>query len=178
MNDQVRYSVDENLRQYSGDEAISYIMRRYSTPDDPSGFKNFVGSLEPRKHIFKNVGDFFDPENPYDFILTAGNIFFQKEKVDASGFPPDTKKLLVYNAKNKPLIMFYTCLRLGFIPGRIEFYDDRIKNFEGMDVAMSDVLGIPVDFFQAIPDNSENTVAIRKLVRDKVIAHTLSPKKD
>lgn len=168
MNDQVRYAVDPNLRQYSGDEAIWYIMGRYSTPDDPSGFKNFVASLEPRKHIFKNIGDFFNPENPYDFILTAGNIFFQKEKVDASWFPSSTKKLLVYNAKEKPLVMFYTCLKLGFIPGKIEFYDDRIKNFEGVDIAMSEALGIPVDFFQAIPNNSENIVAIKKVVQDKV----------
>ena len=66
-------------------------------------------------------------------------------------------------AEQKPLEILLTCIEVGFIPGSINFYDDRIHNFDGVDMTLSQALrGIPVHFYRATPDYEKSMVAVEK----------------
>lgn len=168
-NDKIRFQLDPELLCHRGNDAIPYIMAKYSTEDDPTGIKNFVKKLiekleeEGRWFLFDNVWEIFDPNNPNDFILTAWDYTLQNEKIESSWLPKNVNKILVEVPWDKPLQILETCLRKGFIPWKIKFYDDRIKNFEGVDEQISRALkGIPVEFFIAIPEYEKNRVLIER----------------
>jgi len=129
LDDQYRFQIDPELANYRGDSAYSYITSKYGNPDDPTGFATFVARMDPKNHILHGTSRFFDPKNPQHIILTAGNTSFQKEKIYAAGFG-EANKILVPNANKKPEMILLYLLKIGYIPGKIRFYDDRIENFD------------------------------------------------
>lgn len=54
------------------------------TYDENEAYDNLVHLLKPSEYIFKNSSEFFDPDNPRHYILTAGKEYYQGKKVDAS----------------------------------------------------------------------------------------------
>lgn len=166
-DDDVRFRVDPELLHHRGDDALPYIAEKYASESDPTGIKTFVEKIkdklreEGKPFIFHNTEDFFDPHNPYHFILTAWSIQLQGEKINSSRLSGAKNKLLVPLAEQKPLEILLTCLEAWFIPGSIKFYDDRIHNFDGVDTTLSQVLrGIQVHFYRATPDYEKSMVAV------------------
>lgn len=112
MDDEVRFLIDPEMRNHRKNAAIYYLNKNFSSENDPAGFINFVAKLNPKHHIFANAHEIYDPNNPHDYILSAGNIAYQKEKIDQSGFPSSKQALIVLEAQRKPLVMLLTCLKL------------------------------------------------------------------
>jgi hypothetical protein len=158
--DRRRYHVDEHLLNLHGDEAYPYIRDRYWSEWDESWFQEFVRRLDPENHLLIH-DHFYNPENPNHVILTAWNQEFQTLKIEA-GFWENINHIIVNNAQEKPLaILRYVC-KLGYIPKRITFIDDRIQNFPWKDIELSKILGNSVTFFRArVTDNSRMVDVIR-----------------
>lgn len=165
LDDQYRFEIDPELAHYRWDSAYYYITRTCWTKDDPTGFINFVKKMDPKNHLLKGSSEFFDPKNPHHIILTAGNTNFQKEKIYAAWFG-EAKKILVPKAVRKPEMILLYLLKIGYIPGKIRFYDDRIENFEWYDALFSEELSTEVEFFKAIQDSKKQTVKVERMVSD------------
>lgn len=165
LDDQYRFEIDPELAEYRWDSAYKYITAKYWNPEDPIGFATFVAKMDPKNHLLNGVSRFFDPKNPHHIILTAGNTNFQKEKIYAAWFG-EAKKILVPKAVRKPEMILLYLLKIGYIPGKIRFYDDRIENFEWYDALFSEELSTEVEFFKAIQDSKKQTVQVEKRVSD------------
>jgi hypothetical protein len=164
LDDTRRFDIDPNLEKEEnrGDGAYIYIPKEYSTTmhiDTPSGevsyddqeaYDNFIQLLDPKNHLFHNTGEFFDPNNPQHFILSAWHKYYQEKKIDASWFWPNVQKIIVPKAWDKILAMLVQVAELGYIPQSIEFYDDRVDFgvfSEAANFISKALRGIPVRFF-------------------------------
>ena len=163
LDDQKRFLIDPRLalKENRWDGALSYIRKNYPTPEDPSWIKNFVAKLEPRNSLYTNYQEYFDPNKETDYILTAGNIDLQLEKIVQSWLK-HAQKRIVAKAAEKPLTILLTILKLGYRPEKVSFYDDRIDNFQWIDSFLSRKLGINFEFFrvQANPDRFTTRVQL------------------
>lgn len=137
--DRYRFRILDILQYYRGDSAYPIIREHFSHESDPSGLITFAKLLKPNEDLFGNLGDIFDPRNPDDVILTAGNRLYQYAKICLSGFA-NVPKIILEDAKYKPLAMLLYFLHIGYIPGNTQFYDDRIHNFAGADAVLRKIL--------------------------------------
>lgn len=174
MGDSHRFKVDPALIEHRGDSAYGYITEKYGDERDPTGFQNFVKLMDPKNHLLDGSSEFFDPENPNHVILTAGNQSFQNEKIVAAWLW-QAKAILVTKAEQKPEAMLQHLVSVGYIPGKIRFYDDRIGNFAWVDTELSKLLNIPVSFYMAIQDTDRQTVAAEKVEVNKKVEKILNP---
>lgn len=156
--DRRRYQVDPHLLNLHGDEAYPYISEKYGSVGDISWFRRFVELLNPSENLLKH-DHFYDRENPNHVILTAWNQEFQTLKIEA-GLWKNVKKIIVNEAQDKPLAILEYVLQLGYIPRRIIFVDDRIKNFAWKDTELSKILWNSVVFFQAITREEDKMVKL------------------
>jgi hypothetical protein len=111
MDDEARFRLDPELLNHRQEKAIPYIKQKYPDRDDQEEFDRFLSLLDPKSQVFQNTLDFFDPSNPHDYILSAGPITFQDKKISRA-FPTGAQKILLFNAKRKPMKMLLTCLKL------------------------------------------------------------------
>ncbi len=137
--DRYRFRILDILQYYRGDSAYPIIREHFAHESDPSGLITFAKLLKPNEDLFGNLGNIFDPRNPDDVILTAGNRLYQYAKICLSGFA-NAPKIIIEDAKYKPLAMLLYFLHVGYIPGNIQFYDDRIHNFAGADTVLEKIL--------------------------------------
>ena len=163
-DDQVRYIVDPRLRELEWNDAYPHIWNTqwkwkypewFQWPDedspspDPLWYRRFAHLLDLKNNLLKLPSEYrFNPKNPHHAILTAGSIDFQKEKIYSAGFG-EARKLLVQDASRKPIVILHYLMKLGFIPGKIRFFDDRIKNFPDSAQQISDAIGSPVEYYEA-----------------------------
>ena len=137
------------------------------TIDGNMAFDRFIELLEPQNHIFSNIGDFYDPDNPDHYILTAWNKDYQGKKIAASWFWDKTQAILVDTADMKIRAILEKILEIGFIPGDwIQFIDDRIEYsiFEGGAEFLSQKLWwIPVTFYLAEKKHNQGKRNINKI---------------
>jgi hypothetical protein len=82
LDDERRFAVCKELREYRGKSAYPFIREKFGT-NGSNGFREFVELLNPREHLF-DYSDFYDPANPNNVILTAGDIELQTLKVEAA----------------------------------------------------------------------------------------------
>ena len=162
-NDRRRYAIYPELINYPGDSAYDFIAEKDWNETDSSGFDSFVEKLELKNHLLDGFAEFFDPKNPHHIILTAGNKEFQEKKIISAGFW-EANRILVEKAEVKPITILLAIIDLWYIPWEIKFYDDRIKNFNWADQILSDILDIPVTFYEAIQDSDKQTVKVEKRV--------------
>lgn len=153
-----RYAVDRQLENHRWDLAIAYIRKAYGTEMDPTWLHEFVTLLEVDNHLFE-TDEFYEPKNPNHVILTAGHPDLQRLKIESAGYTY-AKRILVRDAKNKPLEILRYVVKLWYIPGKIEFIDDRIDNFAWMDDLLAEILRVSVIFQKAIPDLGNSTVKL------------------
>ncbi len=168
MDDEARFRLDPELRNHRKHAAVPYIKKHYPDDDWWEEFDNFLTKLDPKSHIFSNADDVLDPNNPHHFILTAWPLQFQKNKIHRAGYHLGERMILQFSATRKPINILRTCLKLGYIPGKIEFIDDRIENFNGFDERLSNILGIPVEFYRAAQDLERWVVNVTKVTQEKV----------
>lgn len=170
LDDQRRFEVDPNLRQHRWDLAYYYIVENYSkNRDEDEAFANFIALLAPRDYLLDGYTHFYNPKNPHHAILTAGNKKFQQMKIDATWLAPHPDNIiLVEDAHEKPRAMLQYFLRIGYIPWKIRFFDDRIKNFSGIDTEISNLIGLDVSFYRAFPHLEDKTVRVEKVTRKRI----------
>ena len=90
-------------------------------------------------------------------------------KVDFSNLNPDPNRvILVEDATMKPLAMLKYFIKIGYIPGKVRFFDDRISNFDGIAEELSDLLHTDVSFYEALPDEAKQSVRVVKYVSEKI----------
>jgi hypothetical protein len=164
--DRRRYEVDDHLLNLHGDEAYPYISEKYWSIWDASWFKRFVELLNPSENLLEH-DHFYDPQNPDHVILTAWNQEFQTLKIEA-GLWKNVKKIIVNEAQDKPLAILEYVLQLGYIPRRIIFVDDRIKNFAWKDTELSKILWNTVIFFQASTTRGDKMVHLTCVTERRV----------
>jgi hypothetical protein len=70
-------------------------------------------------------------------------------KISSAGLTSPERDYYVEDATAKPNEILKILSRLGFIPKKIHFYDDRIENFSGITEQLSRALGIEVIFYKA-----------------------------
>ncbi len=109
-NSNRRFDVDRLLENYRGDLAIEYIRKAYGDSTDPTGLREFVALLQVDRHLF-DTEKFYEPENPQHVILTAGHSDLQRMKIESAGYTY-AKRILVRDAKNKPLAILRYILKL------------------------------------------------------------------
>ncbi len=165
-NSNRRFDVDKALENHRWDSAYPYIAVRYGSEKDPSWFNEFVSLLQVHHHLL-DTDHFYEPRNPDHVILTAGDLHYQRKKIESAGYAK-SKRVLVRDAKNKPLAILSYILKLWYIPGKIEFIDDRIDNFSGMDELLAKILQVSVVFQKAIPNLTENSVELIQITKNKV----------
>lgn len=163
-DDQVRYKVDPRLKELEWNEAYPHIWHTqwereypgwFQWPDedvpspDPLWYRRFAHLLDLKNNLLELPSEYrFDPKNPNHAILSAGSVDFQREKINSAGFG-NARKLLVQDASRKPIVILHYLIKLGFIPGKIRFFDDRIKNFYDSAQQISDAIGSPVEYYEA-----------------------------
>jgi hypothetical protein len=162
----VRFSIDPELRNHRKHKAISYIKKKYPDKKWDEEFSAFLDLLNPKQHVFTNAHEVFDPENPHHYIHTAWYIPYQRNKIQRAWYNTSERSIFQFNAQRKPINMLRKILELWFIPGRVEFIDDRIQNFQWVDSQLQNILGIPVDFYQAIPDYTNHRVIIHRVAQE------------
>ena len=69
-------------------------------------------------------------------------------------------KIILEDAKYKPLAMLLYFLHIGYIPGNTQFYDDRIHNFAGADAVLRKILPElqSCRFFRVSTDSSSSII--------------------
>jgi hypothetical protein len=170
LDDTERFAVDPELKNRRWDTAYPYIVTKYSqNGDEDEAFDTFLRAVDPSRLHLKWHTKFYDPNNIHHIILTAWNLKFQKRKVDLSNLNPDPDRvILVEDAKSKPLAMLQYFLKIGYIPGKVRFIDDRIDNFEWIDEELSALLHTDVNFYRALPNAEDKSVQVTKVVAQKV----------
>jgi hypothetical protein len=146
-DDEWRFVVCPKLRQNRWDLAYAVIRQEFG------GFKEYVDRLKPNEHLL-DYSHFYDPSNPNHIILTAWDEELQRLKIENSGFD-NAQKIIVDDAEKKILAIIQYILARWYIPGRIVFIDDKINNFRWKDVQLTNILGIEVLFYRAIPTPSK-----------------------
>ncbi len=161
-----RFQIDQWLEENRWDLAIAYIRRAYGNRWDPTWLYEFVSLLQVHNHLFE-TDEFYQPENPQHVILTAGHLDLQRLKVESAGYR-HAKRILVRNAENKPLAILRYILKLGYIPGKIEFIDDRMDKFRGIDNLLAEILKVSVVFQKAIPNTKNASVELVRIIERRV----------
>ncbi|MBX9809722.1 hypothetical protein K2X92_05020 [Candidatus Gracilibacteria bacterium] len=149
-HDKRRFQVCKELEDNRGKLAYP-IIKKYFGRKGSNGKREYVRVLK--------YHEFYDPNNPYHVILTAGDEELQRLKIKNSGLG-DPKFIIVDDADKKIRAIIDFILKLGYIPGKIQFIDDKIREFNGIDQRLSKLLGIEVDFFQAIPQEDKSVKLI------------------
>ena len=160
-----RFEICPDLAQNRGDLAIALIAQKYWTSIDPTGITQFVSLLDPKWHLLDGYADFYDPTDPHNIILTAGNTELQTKKILAAGFNLDNS-IIVPSAPKKMNAILEKLIEIWYVPWEIHFYDDRITDFDWADVLLSELLDIPVVFYEAIQDVENQTVRVEQRVFD------------
>lgn len=145
--------LDGWLREHRGDSVYSYInerykldgyIRRYHT-DGNAIFDNVWLALEGMDWN----------QRKEKVILTAGKYEHQVSKILANGFWW-MNRIVVPKASIKMKAILDYVIRLGYIPWKVQFIDDRIDAFVDktgvyLDLPLSRILWIPVEFERAVP---------------------------
>lgn len=134
------------------------IIKKYFWRKGSNGKREYVRVLKPYKYLLK-YHEFYDPNNPYHVILTAWDEELQRLKIKNSGLW-DPKFIIVDDADKKIRAIIDFILKLGYMPWKIQFIDDKIREFNWIDQRLSKLLWIEVDFFQAIPQEDKSVKLI------------------
>lgn len=152
-DDEWRFVVCPKLREFRWNNAIPVIWEIYSK-GITNWFKEYVQALNPKEHLLK-YDHFYDPKKMNHIILTAWVRELQLLKIKASWFW-DAQQIIVDTAEEKILAMLKYILSRGYLPGRLSFIDDKIKNFAGQDSRLMNELQIIVNFYRAIPNMNKS----------------------
>ncbi len=154
LDDRKRFEKYPALQNHRWDKAYDYIKSELFPwiKDEYQVFKRFLESLEPRELLLTWRELFYDPNSVHDIIITAWNKVFQLLKIQLSEIQLTKERIILTdNAHEKPEEMLRYILSIGYIPWKIEFYDDRIEdNFVGAEDILAEILDIRVEFYQAI----------------------------
>ncbi len=163
-DDSVRFKVDPNLLKFRWNTAYPYIEKKYGKEtfpkwfrwsEDPKWYRRFVSMMNLKSYQLHMEREYaFDIDNPDHIILTAGDYDFQKEKITQSWFG-NAPRIIVDDAKKKPIRMLEKFLELGYVPGKIRFYDDRITNFLPQAKIMGKSLGVDMEFYMAVQSHGK-----------------------
>lgn len=122
--------------------------------------ENMINQYYKDKKFPQTIVEKMNPA--YDVILTAGFEDIQQVKIQATKleyFP----LVVVEKWEDKPQNLIEYIISLGYIPEKVEIYEDRPQNFEASKEEFEAITGAKMDIFFVEMENNETEPKITKL---------------